>query len=128
MAIAEQVFIHPVFDCDAGVGEFDLVYVSSTGVLKKAQSDDLATMPAIGWVSKKISDTKCQLSRDLLVDDLTGVVNKKSYYVSEDVAGAVQDTEPVATGAVMQKVGTGIGTTKIYGQVDATNYVIRNGD
>jgi len=128
MAIAERIVTKPVFDCDATVSEFDLVYVSANGTLKKAKSDNPATMPAIGWVERKLSSTKCNISRDLLIGGLTGVVNQTSDYVSEDVAGAVQDAPPVATGTVMQKVGKGIGTTKIYGQVDSTNYVIRNGD
>lgn len=128
MAVAQQLEINPVFDCDTTVEEFDLVYVSAAGVLKKAKADSPSTMPAIGWVEKKLSDTKCQISRDLLISGLTGVTNKAKYYVSEGVAGAVQEDVPTDTGTVMQKVGQGIGTTKIYGQVDSTNYVIRNGD
>lgn len=113
------------FDCDTTVEEQDLVYVDTNGIMRKAQANSRSTMPAIGWVTRKLSAGRCEISDFALIKDLAGVVQGAAYFVSEDVAGAIQDQPPEDTGFVLQKVGVGLSSDKLLGQIDPSNIVIR---
>ena len=126
MAISDQKIIPDEYDCGVSVAVDDLVYVNSGGLLQKAKASSLSTMPAIGIVIRKAGSGKCIIDSFILQTGLSGIVNRKRYFVSATVAGAFQDTPPIGSGEILQKVGTGIGTTKRQVHIDPTNFIIRN--
>lgn len=126
MAVSDQKILPDEYDCGTSVATGDLVYINSGGLLQKARSNGIATMPAIGIVTGKLSATICLIQPVKLQSGLAGIVNKKRYFVSSTVAGAFQDSPPVGSSEVIQNVGIGIGTTKRQVFVDPTSIIIRN--
>jgi hypothetical protein len=112
--------------CDTSVEVGDYVYIRPDEVLDKAKGDSIATMPAIGKVTKKISSTECEISDDLIDQDYTGIMAKQSIFISDTVAGQIQSFPPTMSGHVSQNVGIGLSSTKIKVKIDPSNILIRS--
>lgn len=112
--------------CNGNVEVGDYVYIRPDGVLDKAQSNSLSTMPAIGKVTKKPTSTECIITDKLIDEDYTGVIPRDNFFISSIEAGELQTDTPVSASYVIQQVGYGLSSDKIWVDIDPTNIVIRS--
>lgn len=125
MAVSTPKIRSEVYDCDPLVDREDLVYIAADGLLKRARADDPTTMPAIGWVTRKIGTNRCKITQFRLLEGYEGIESNRNYFVSTTDAGQIQAEPPQDPGHVLQKVGRGVGTDKILLYIDPTSYVVR---
>jgi len=126
MAVGFPKYKSPIFDCDSSVGLGDYVYIGTSGKLFPAKANNRATMPCIGKVIKKVSETQCRISVDWVENELTGIENEKKYFISTTQAGKLQNSPPTQAGHVLQSVAIGIGSTVRKINIDPSNFVIRS--
>lgn len=112
--------------CTTDVEVGDLVYLSASEVADRALANSPNTMPAIGIVVRKLSNTQCIINQYQLQSNLSGLTPKQKHFVSTTQAGKTQTTPPASkTGHVSQYVGESKSTTERLITIDATNYVIK---
>jgi hypothetical protein len=117
-------------DCDETVQENDFVYIDANdNVVKKALSNSLLTMPAIGKVIKKKEASKCIIVRfdveDIDVGDEV-ISPNQPYFISDTDAGKLRVGPPTDPDTVMQMVARGILNNKRLVSVQDNNLVIRS--
>jgi len=115
----------PIVQCGVSVQLNDFVYQNGGGVLMRARASALTTMPCVGIVVDKPSEEFCRIAQSTILEGLTGIVNRKKYYISISLPGKVQNYAPYDDLQVMQYVATGLGSDKLMVHIDPTNFVVR---
>lgn len=106
-----------VMDCEPNVEVNDFVYKQDAGVVGRALSASIATMPAIGYVIKKVG-TKAYITRQVVEKDILNIEAAKNYFISETEAGKLQDFAPnPRSGKIAQKVAEGLVDDGTYGDI-----------
>lgn len=94
------------YNCPSGVAVRDIVYISGSNAVDKANATSLATMSAIGIVvSKPTSTTAEVLISPAEVGGFAGLTPGAAYYVDTAVSGGLTLTPPNVVGQVNQRVG-----------------------
>jgi len=114
-----------IIECEPAVEAKDYVYVTTDGKVGRAQSDSLLTMPAVGYVKKRLGNNKALVVQFDVEDGLSGLTPKQRFFISPDNPGKVTNIAPVATEHILQCVAEAKSTTMRMVHVDPTNYVIR---
>jgi hypothetical protein len=112
--------------CDGSVEVGDYVYIRPDGVLDRAQSNSLDTMPAIGKVLKKPTSSECIITDKLIDEDYTGIIPRQEFFISSSLAGDIQTSPPVSSNYVAQLIGYGFSSEKIWIDIDPTNLIVRS--
>lgn len=124
MPVSRQLIRLSVLDCDPSVEVDDLVAWGPGGILIPARADSISTMPAVGCVVQKTAPNKCRIDQIYFLSGLTGIENRKPFFVSPDVGGAVTDDVP-GSNQIIQHVATGVGTDRLMVHVSVSDFVIR---
>ena len=94
------------WDCDADVAVRDLVAVSVSDHVKKADATDELKMPGIGFVTSKLTETTCLVRSIGKIEGFTGLDARETYYADPAVLGGITKTKPVSNGGtVVQEIG-----------------------
>jgi hypothetical protein len=86
-----------------GVVVGSAVYVSAPGTVDRALATSLATMPAIGVVTKIVGAVATVTTAGEAA--IAGLTSGARHYVSAAVAGALTSAAPAVAGQVAQQVG-----------------------
>ena len=115
-----------VVDCTVNTDVGDYVYISATGIADLADASHKTKMPCIGYVINKPEVNKAEIVSFYIEKELSNILNKKNYFISDTVAGAIQDNQPNGKNSVSQVVAVGIGTNSILINIDPDSAVINN--
>jgi hypothetical protein len=110
------------------VGEF--VYLEGEDLIGPADANSLATMPCIGVVFEKPTETTATLQYIGDVGGFTGLIPDTTYYISTSVPGQIQSSLPAALpgqSAVLQRIGSARNSTTLILSLDATDFVVLEG-
>lgn len=119
-----SVLATTTYNCDSSVQVGDFIAIGPGGDLILAKANGLNTMPSIGIVISKSSATQCKITDDFLEEGLTGIINRKKYFISIVNAGKLQESVPQAPN-ILQPVAQGLGTTKRKVSIDPTVFIVR---
>ena len=110
--------------CTASESIGDLVYLSGSGAVTKADATTVATAPAIGIIVNKPSATVCDVRvGTAIISGFSGLVAGQKQFLST-TAGGMTSTAPSTLGNVVQEIGRAITATQILMQIDADFVVI----
>lgn len=109
--------------CTAGTQVGDVVHISGTNACAPALATSLATMPAMGIVSRKLTNTLCKVTRYGEISGVfAGLTPGLTYFVSKTVSGAM--TAAITSPAIIHEVGYAISPTKFAVQIDSDFTVV----
>jgi hypothetical protein len=114
-----------IVDCEPVVDVGDYVYLSPSQKADLAKADSITTMPAVGYVKRKLNNNKCLIVQFELEKNLSGLTYKERFFISPVDAGKVTNTAPNATDYVLQCVGEAKSDSERLITIDPTNYIIR---
>ena len=100
-----------VYPCNSAVQVNSIVYFDGSAILQRCSNNNAATLPVIGIVKAKISDTSCQLQFIGERNGFSGIVPNTIYYLG--VNGAVTATPPSTAGTSIVPIGIGKNTATI---------------
>jgi len=100
-----------VYTCNSNVQVNDLVYFDVSEVIQRSTNNDNATLPVIGIVRSKVSDTECLLQFTGERTGFSGIVPNQRYYLSTN--GAITATAPSTSGTAIVPIGIGKNTGTI---------------
>ncbi len=103
----------------------DYVYIGSNAVADLADASNKDKMPCVGYVTEKENDTLAIITQFFLETDLSDVENI-IYYISDEVAGSIQDEQPTGNNKVSQVVAQGMGSSSLLISIDPSAAVFNN--
>lgn len=115
-----------IVDCISTVDIGDYVYISELNIADLADASAKEKMPCVGYVVNKPEDSKAEIVSFYIERGLDGIVNRKNYFISDTVAGAIQEDQPIGKNTVSQVVASGIGTDSILINIDPDSAIINN--
>lgn len=106
------------YSCPAGAAIRDAMALTGADTVDKADSNDPARLPAIGFVKAKPSSTTCTLQYDGEMGGFSGLTPGITYFLDEVTPGAITATAPTASGGNVQAVGFARNPTTLVIDVD----------
>lgn len=97
-----------LYSCPATVAVRDVVYLSAADAVDKADADDPAKFPAIGFVVTKPSATTCTVRYAGELGGFSGLTLGSTYYSATTPGGIARVGDgdfPTALGSVVQELG-----------------------
>jgi hypothetical protein len=109
----------PGVPCSSGINIGDWVRVDNSGNAVLAQADTSSNGKVIGVVESKGSSTLANIlisgvSKPIFI----GLDQTKEYFLSESVAGTIQDSQPSSAGNIIASVGQPTSTTKLFVKIN----------
>lgn len=117
-----QSMINWVCPSETVVG--DCVFISGAGIVGLAFAASEATMPAYGFVNKKLDPTTCTVVFDGEINCWAGLIADTPYYVSPTTPGKMTPTPPSAAGQVVQQVLHALSDNVGYVTADMNDYYV----
>ena len=102
----------------------DVVYLSGSNTVAKANATSLAKMPAVGIVKTKPTAVTCTVQDDGEFTTAGGLTVGVNYFVSTTVDGAYTTVVPSANGSVLQILGFARNSTSLELQVSRSVIVM----
>lgn len=118
------------FNCPSSIQVGDFVYLESADTIGLASADSIDTMPCIGAVFTKPTDTTATVQYVGDVENLTGLVPDTTYYISPVPGETITNVLPEAPAGgtvVLQRVGSARNETTLILSLDATDFVVLQG-
>lgn len=100
------------YTCTAAEQVGHAVYVTGAGEVRRADATDRATMPALGFIVSKSSDTQCMVRLRGPLAAFAGLSPGVIYTIAKGSPGSITGTVISAPG-VDQKVGTAMSATTL---------------
>jgi hypothetical protein len=110
-------------DCKPHVEVEDFVYVGPDDVMDLADASSQDTMPCVGIITKKLSDTRALMATYYKIVDLEDIESNHTYCISDTQAGAIQYDQPEGPNTVIQGVAQGISDETLIVNIDPQNAV-----
>lgn len=94
------------YTADGAIAARDVVYISGSGTVKKAQADAPATSYAIGFATATVADTNpVTVRKNGKLSGFTGLTPGARQYLSAATAGLITETLPTGTGNTIVQLG-----------------------
>jgi len=100
-----------IYECDSGVLVNDVVYLDGHSVFQKSSNNNYATLPVLGVVRSKNSDTECQIQMIGERNGFSGIIPNTRYYLSTN--GGITATPPSTEGVAIVPIGIGKNSSTI---------------
>jgi len=105
----------PNITCDSLINIGDWVRIDASGEAVLAQADTSSNGRVVGVVESKPSTVLANiLISGVSFPIFIGLDPTKEYFLSESVAGTIQDTQPASSGNIIASVGKPTTTTQLF--------------
>jgi hypothetical protein len=105
------------YDCPSSVAVLDVVYLSGSDEVDKADADGMGTQPVVGFVQQKMTSTTAKVQYSGELSGFSGLVAGATYYLSQ-TPGVIANTAPSDSGAIVQRVGVAKNATTLVVMID----------
>lgn len=111
------------FICTVNENVNDVVYISSSGTVSKANNSSINTAKAIGIIFQKTGDGICRVRILGVISGFSGLIAGKHYFLDNNAGLSL--SPPSASGSVITRLGHAISPTEFLIYID-NNYTIRS--
>lgn len=107
------------YTCPSGAVVGDVVYISADDTVALASAASIATGPAFGMISSKLTSTTCTVTRTDDVGGFVGLIANQSYYLDRTNPGKIiASVTGYANPNFTQRVGTARNSTTLSVKID----------
>jgi len=100
----------------------DIVAISASDTVVRADATDSTKMPGIGFV-KSITGSNCIVQLSYIIG-ITGVSAGDTYWIDPDNVGKITNSVPTTSGSILQKVGLGKASNKLLIRIESQTLTI----